>query len=159
MSRPIFWFKHIWAEYNWVLSCRVTLNWSYQRYGFKNTASGFSFSPYPFHFCSFMCIFSYGVFFKFQAIRLIQACVDVLSSNGWLAPAVAAMELAQMATQAMWSKDSYLKQLPHFTPDMIKRCSEKVSLSLKVTWVSYLFIFFINTILSTLQIMGFTTVL
>lgn len=80
-----------------------------------------------------MCIFSYGVFFKFQAIRLIQACVDVLSSNGWLAPAVAAMELAQMATQAMWSKDSYLKQLPHFTPDMIKRCSEKVSLSLKVT--------------------------
>ncbi|XP_052132650.1 putative U5 small nuclear ribonucleoprotein 200 kDa helicase, partial [Frankliniella occidentalis] len=35
------------------------------------------------------------------------------------------MELAQMATQAMWSKDSYLKQLPHFTGDMIKRCSEK----------------------------------
>lgn len=60
-----------------------------------------------------------------KAIRLIQACVDVLSSNGWLAPAVAAMELAQMATQAMWSKDSYLKQLPHFTADMIKRCSEK----------------------------------
>lgn len=60
-----------------------------------------------------------------RAIRLIQACVDVLSSNGWLAPAVAAMELAQMATQAMWSKDSYLKQLPHFTGDMIKRCSEK----------------------------------
>ncbi|XP_034244320.1 putative U5 small nuclear ribonucleoprotein 200 kDa helicase isoform X2 [Thrips palmi] len=60
-----------------------------------------------------------------RAIRLIQACVDVLSSNGWLAPAVAAMELAQMATQAMWSKDSYLKQLPHFTTDMIKRCSEK----------------------------------
>lgn len=60
-----------------------------------------------------------------KAIRLIQACVDVLSSNGWLAPAVAAMELAQMATQAMWSKDSYLKQLPHFTNDTIKRCSEK----------------------------------
>ncbi|GBP96191.1 Putative U5 small nuclear ribonucleoprotein 200 kDa helicase [Eumeta japonica] len=31
-----------------------------------------------------------------KAIRLIQACVDVLSSNGWLSPAVAAMELAQM---------------------------------------------------------------
>ncbi|XP_023804178.1 U5 small nuclear ribonucleoprotein 200 kDa helicase-like [Cyanistes caeruleus] len=43
------------------------------------------------------------------AIRLIQACVDVLSSNGWLSPALAAMELAQMVTQAMWSKDSYLK--------------------------------------------------
>lgn len=60
-----------------------------------------------------------------KAIRLIQACVDVLSSNGWLSPAVAAMELAQMVTQAMWSKDSYLKQLPHFSPEIIKRCSEK----------------------------------
>lgn len=64
----------------------------------------------------------------FQAIRLIQACVDVLSSNGWLSPALAAMELAQMVTQAMWSKDSYLKQLPFFTSEHIKRCTEKVSL-------------------------------
>lgn len=60
-----------------------------------------------------------------KAVRLIQACVDVLSSNGWLSPAVAAMELAQMVTQAMWSKDSYLKQLPHFLPDIIKRCMDK----------------------------------
>lgn len=57
---------------------------------------------------------------------MIQACVDVLSSNGWLSPAVAAMELAQMVTQAMWAKDSYLKQLPHFSPEIIKRCTEKV---------------------------------
>ena len=28
-----------------------------------------------------------------QAIRLIQVCVDVLSSNGWLSPALSAMEL------------------------------------------------------------------
>lgn len=56
----------------------------------------------------------------------MQACVDVLSSNGWLAPAVAAMELAQMITQAMWSKESYLRQLPHFTNDIIKACHEKV---------------------------------
>lgn len=62
-----------------------------------------------------------------QAIRLIQACVDVLSSNGWLSPALAAMELAQMVTQAMWSKDSYLKQLPFFTSEHIKRCTDKVS--------------------------------
>ena len=62
-----------------------------------------------------------------QAVRLIQACVDVLSSNGWLSPALAAMELAQMVTQAMWGKDSYLKQLPHFTAEIIKRCTEKVS--------------------------------
>lgn len=69
-----------------------------------------------------------------QAIRLIQACVDVLSSNGWLSPALAAMELAQMVTQAMWSKDSYLKQLPHFTSEHIKRCTDKVSWV--QTWLS-----------------------
>ena len=60
-----------------------------------------------------------------KAIRLIQASVDVLSSNGWLSPAVAAMELSQMVTQAMWSKDSYLKQLPHLTSEMVKHCTEK----------------------------------
>ncbi|XP_061385193.1 U5 small nuclear ribonucleoprotein 200 kDa helicase [Danaus plexippus] len=60
-----------------------------------------------------------------KAIRLIQACVDVVSSSGWLSPAVAAMELAQMVTQAMWAKDSYLKQLPHFTPELLQRCSER----------------------------------
>ena len=64
--------------------------------------------------------------FSVQAVRLIQACVDVLSSNGWLSPALTAMELTQMVTQAMWSKDSFLKQLPHFTSDIIKRCTEKV---------------------------------
>uniref|UniRef100_A0AAQ5ZSH5 Activating signal cointegrator 1 complex subunit 3 n=1 Tax=Amphiprion ocellaris TaxID=80972 RepID=A0AAQ5ZSH5_AMPOC len=67
-----------------------------------------------------------------KAIRLIQACVDVLSSNGWLSPALAAMELAQMVTQAMWSKDSYLKQLPFFTSEHIKRCTDKVSVLHKV---------------------------
>ncbi|XP_047039224.1 putative U5 small nuclear ribonucleoprotein 200 kDa helicase [Helicoverpa zea] len=60
-----------------------------------------------------------------KAIRLIQACVDVVSSSGWLSPAVAAMELAQMVTQAMWAKDSYLRQLPHFTTELVQRCSEK----------------------------------
>ncbi|KAI0979875.1 hypothetical protein GJ496_001918 [Pomphorhynchus laevis] len=59
------------------------------------------------------------------AIRLVQACVDVLSSNGWLWPAVAAMELAQMLTQAMWNKASYLKQVPHFTAEIIQRCKDK----------------------------------
>ena len=44
-------------------------------------------------------------------LYLCQACVDVLSSNGWLSPAIAAMERAQMVTQAMWSKDRYFKQL------------------------------------------------
>lgn len=60
-----------------------------------------------------------------KAIPLVQACVDVLSSNGWLSPALAAMELSQMIVQGMWNKDSYLKQLPHFTTEIIKRCTEK----------------------------------
>ena len=55
----------------------------------------------------------------------VQSCVDVLSSNGWLSPAIAAMELAQMVTQAMWSKDSYLKQLPHFSKDLIGELREE----------------------------------
>lgn len=75
-----------------------------------------------------------------KAIRLIQACVDVLSSNGWLSPAVAAMELAQMVTQAMWSKDSYLKQLPHFNNDIIKRCTEKVQRFSLNNFVLYFFL-------------------
>lgn len=59
-----------------------------------------------------------------KSIRLIQACVDVLSSNGWLKPALAAMELCQMITQAVF-KDDYLKQLPHFTSEIIKRCKAR----------------------------------
>lgn len=48
------------------------------------------------------------------------------------------MELAQMVTQAMWSKDSYLKQLPHFTSEHIKRCTDKVSRvwTWTVAWLS-----------------------
>ena len=86
-----------------------------------------------------------------QAIRLIQACVDVLSSSGWLSPALSAMELAQMMTQAMWSKDSFLKQLPHFTSDIIKRCSDKVthththSLSLSFSLSLSLSTFYLST--------------
>ncbi|KAI8977390.1 Sec63 Brl domain-containing protein [Mycotypha africana] len=56
-----------------------------------------------------------------KIIPLLQACVDVISSNGWLSPALAAMELSQMSVQAMWDRDSPLKQIPYFTNDIIKR--------------------------------------
>ena len=51
--------------------------------------------------------------------------MDVLSSSGYLSPALAAMELAQMVTQAVWNRDPYLKQLPHFNADIITRCKDK----------------------------------
>ncbi|KAF1745294.1 hypothetical protein MXB_125 [Myxobolus squamalis] len=54
--------------------------------------------------------------------KLVQACVDVLSSNGWLQPAIVAMEFTQMLTQAVWSKDSSLKQIPYFTNHIVQRC-------------------------------------
>ncbi|CAJ0749211.1 10358_t:CDS:2 [Entrophospora sp. SA101] len=46
-------------------------------------------------------------------------------SNGYLNPAIAAMELAQMCVQAIWDQDSPLKQIPYFTTDLIKRCEKK----------------------------------
>ncbi|WKX97568.1 hypothetical protein Q1695_013326 [Nippostrongylus brasiliensis] len=60
-----------------------------------------------------------------KAIRLVQACVDVLSSNGWLSPAIHAMELSQMLTQAMYSNESYLKQLPHCNAGLLERSKQK----------------------------------
>ena len=46
-----------------------------------------------------------------SANRLLQAMVDVISSNGWLSLALLAMEVSQMVTQGMWERDSML--LPH----------------------------------------------
>mmetsp|Transcript_3106 Transcript_3106/g.7162 ORF Transcript_3106/g.7162 Transcript_3106/m.7162 type:complete len:2217 (+) Transcript_3106:149-6799(+) len=59
-----------------------------------------------------------------DATRLIQAIVDVISSSGWLAPALAAMELSQMLTQGQWDKDSVLLQLPHVDKETAARCAK-----------------------------------
>lgn len=59
-----------------------------------------------------------------ESVNLIQAIVDVISSSGWLKPALAAMELSQMVVQGLWNKDNVLKQIPHFTDEIIKRCQE-----------------------------------
>lgn len=55
-----------------------------------------------------------------RVIRLLQACVDVISSNGWLTPALSAMELSQMAVQALWDRDSPLMQIPHMDSAILK---------------------------------------
>ena len=57
-----------------------------------------------------------------DSVNLIQAIVDVISSNGWLRPALAAMELSQMILQGLWNKDNILLQIPHFTNEIIQRC-------------------------------------
>ncbi|XP_030963282.1 DExH-box ATP-dependent RNA helicase DExH12-like [Quercus lobata] len=59
-----------------------------------------------------------------SASRLLQAMVDVISSNGWLSLALLAMEVSQMVTQGMWERDSMLLQLPHFTKELAKKCQE-----------------------------------
>jgi len=59
------------------------------------------------------------------AIRLLQAMVDVISSSGWLSPALATMELTQMVTQGLWNTDSPLIQLPHIDKDLAKHCEKK----------------------------------
>ncbi|KAJ1966745.1 Pre-mRNA splicing [Dimargaris verticillata] len=56
-----------------------------------------------------------------KMIPLIQACVDVLSSHGWLKPAMEAMELAQMCVQAQWNTESPLKQIPNFARELIQQ--------------------------------------
>jgi len=59
-----------------------------------------------------------------KATRLLQAMVDVLSSSGWLSPALAAMELCQMCVQGMWDRDPALLQLPHVSRDLARKASE-----------------------------------
>jgi pre-mRNA-splicing helicase BRR2 len=58
-----------------------------------------------------------------DASRLLQAIADVISSSGWLAPALAAMELSQMVSQGMWNTDPLLLQLPHVSRDAAQRAA------------------------------------
>lgn len=58
-----------------------------------------------------------------KSLRLLQAMVDVISSSGWLAPALAVMELSQMSVQGLWDRDPVLMQLPHISRDLAKKCA------------------------------------
>ena len=54
------------------------------------------------------------------APKLLQAMVDVISSSGWLKPALVAMELSQMIVQAVWQKDPVLMQIPGVSREAAK---------------------------------------
>jgi pre-mRNA-splicing helicase BRR2 len=56
-----------------------------------------------------------------EVVRILQGLVDVVSSNGWLTPALLAMELSQMSVQAMTNTSSPLLQLPHFTSALVEK--------------------------------------
>ncbi|KAH7416947.1 Sec63 Brl domain-containing protein [Cadophora sp. MPI-SDFR-AT-0126] len=58
-----------------------------------------------------------------KVLGLLSATVDVLSSDGHL-NAMNAMEMSQMVVQAMWDRDSPLKQIPHFGPEVIKAAND-----------------------------------
>ncbi|XP_041463235.1 activating signal cointegrator 1 complex subunit 3-like [Lytechinus variegatus] len=80
-----------------------------------------------------------------QAIRVLQAMIDVVSFNGWLVTALQTMHLVQCIIQARWFDDSPLLTLPHVEqshlqlfrtraglveglPELMDTCSNKQSL-------------------------------
>ena len=58
-----------------------------------------------------------------KVLSLLSAAVDILSSEGHL-NAMSAMEMSQMVVQAIWDRDSPLKQIPHFAPEVVKVAQE-----------------------------------
>ncbi len=58
-----------------------------------------------------------------RVLSLLSAIVDILSSDGHL-NTMNAMEMSQMVVQAMWDRDSPLKQIPHFGADAVKAANE-----------------------------------
>ena len=63
-----------------------------------------------------------------RVLPLLSACVDVLSSEGHL-NAMSAMEMSQMAAQAMWDRDSPLLQIPHFTSEIVDILKKKYEIN------------------------------
>lgn len=55
---------------------------------------------------------------------LLSACVDVMSSKSFL-NCLGAMDLSQMSVQAIWDRDSPLKQVPYFDADVLKRFKDE----------------------------------
>eukprot|EP00455_Lapot_gusevi_P038061 TRINITY_DN4267_c0_g1_i7.p1 TRINITY_DN4267_c0_g1~~TRINITY_DN4267_c0_g1_i7.p1 ORF type:complete len:582 (-),score=192.11 TRINITY_DN4267_c0_g1_i7:80-1714(-) len=54
-----------------------------------------------------------------QALRILNAMVDVSAEQGWLTTALRTMNLVQMIVQGRWLTDSTLVNLPHFDSQVI----------------------------------------
>lgn len=54
-----------------------------------------------------------------QAIRILQAMLDICGCAGWLAAALQVQVLMQMVTQARWHTDNSLLTLPHINSDSL----------------------------------------
>lgn len=55
-----------------------------------------------------------------RSLTLLYAMVDVIASNGWLSPAIAALELCQLLVQAVFEQaGAELMQLPYFDEERV----------------------------------------
>lgn len=57
-----------------------------------------------------------------KVLNLLSACVDVMSSNSFI-NALQAMDLSQMVVQAVLNTDPVLRQIPHFSKEVVDRCT------------------------------------
>eukprot|EP00026_Physarum_polycephalum_P000144 Phypoly_transcript_00144.p1 GENE.Phypoly_transcript_00144~~Phypoly_transcript_00144.p1 ORF type:complete len:2136 (-),score=361.95 Phypoly_transcript_00144:17-6424(-) len=60
-----------------------------------------------------------------QAVRILQAMVDVSADSGWLYTTLKIMNLLQMVVQGRWLSSSSLLTLPFFTPEIADAMYEK----------------------------------
>ncbi|SJM82207.1 probable Pre-mRNA-splicing helicase BRR2 [Zygosaccharomyces bailii] len=59
-----------------------------------------------------------------KAIPLINAIIDILSSDGLL-NATTGMDISQMLVQGVWDTENPLKQIPFFDGSILEKCKEK----------------------------------
>ena len=56
-----------------------------------------------------------------QAIRIVQAMIDVCADEGWLSTVLQIIILMQMVVQGRWYYDSPLLQLPRVNEDLLQK--------------------------------------
>lgn len=62
-----------------------------------------------------------------QALRILQAMLDITSNNGWLSASLKIIHILQMILQGCWLTDSCLATLPHVKMSDVFRLTEALS--------------------------------